>query len=111
MKAKKGKIRLYTKLNMRYYDPFQILEKINDVAYKLKRPTTWTIHNAFHVSLIKPFHGEILEDLKDVTQPKVEEQDEVLVVEQIMAHHYRKIRGRVSRCYRVKFKNYPILDA
>ena len=36
LRTKKGKIRLYTKLNMRYYGPFQIQEKINDVAYKLK---------------------------------------------------------------------------
>ena len=88
---------MYTKLNIRYCRSFQILEKINDVAYKVKLPATWTIHNAFHVSLIKPFHGEILEDLEDVTQPEVEEHDEILVLEQIMAHHDRKIRGRVSR--------------
>ena len=102
---------MYTKLNMCYYGPFQILEKFNDVAYRLKLPSTWTIHNAFHVSLIKVFHGEILEDLEDVTQPEVEEHDEVLVPEQTMAHHDRQIRGTVSRHYRVKFKNYLVLDA
>ena len=32
LRTKKGKVRLYTKLNMRYYGPFKVQEKINEVA-------------------------------------------------------------------------------
>ncbi|MCO5579505.1 hypothetical protein L7F22_033360 [Adiantum nelumboides] len=42
----KGKERLFPKLGMRYYGPFQVCDKISDVAYSLKLPEGWKIHNA-----------------------------------------------------------------
>ena len=86
LKRWKGKESLFPKLSMRYYGPFQILEKISDVAYRLKLPENWMIHNAFHVSLLRPFVGEVPEDSIQEEQPEVEELDEVLVLEQILAH-------------------------
>ena len=82
----KGKERLYPKLSMRYYGPFQVLEKINEVSYRLQLPDHWKIHNAFHVSLLRPFRGDVPEDVVDEPQPEVEELDEVLIPEQILAH-------------------------
>ncbi len=69
-----GHQRYYAKLAKRYYGPFQILRPINEVAYKLKLPIHWLIHNAFHISLVKPYKGEppkepaieILRSLKDM---------------------------------------------
>ena len=49
--------------------------------------------------------------MEDEPQPEVEELDEVLVPEQIVAHKDRKVRGKVSRRYLVKFKNYSAMDA
>ncbi|KAL0375626.1 UNVERIFIED_CONTAM: Retrovirus-related Pol polyprotein from transposon.6 [Sesamum calycinum] len=37
----------------KYYGPFQVIEKIGEVAYKLKTPTTTNIHPIFHVSLLE----------------------------------------------------------
>ncbi|MCO5606889.1 hypothetical protein L7F22_061080 [Adiantum nelumboides] len=107
----KGKERLFPKLGMRYYGPFQVCDKISDVAYRLKLPEGWKIHNAFHVSLLRPFVGDVPEDMVPEEQPEVEELDEILVPEQILAHKDRKVRGKVARRYLVKFKNYSPMDA
>ncbi|MCO5581355.1 hypothetical protein L7F22_035237 [Adiantum nelumboides] len=45
LRKKKGKERLFPKLSMRYYGPFQITERINDVSFRLRLPNTWKIHN------------------------------------------------------------------
>ncbi|MCO5575168.1 hypothetical protein L7F22_028965 [Adiantum nelumboides] len=71
----------------------------------------WKIHNAFHVSLLRPSVGDVPEDLVPKEQPEMEELDEILVPEQILAHKERKARGKVARRYLVKFKNYSPMDA
>ncbi|MCO5572818.1 hypothetical protein L7F22_026577 [Adiantum nelumboides] len=107
----KDKERLFLKLDMRYYVPFQVCDKISDVAYRLKLPEGWKIYNAFHLSLLRPFVGDVPEDMVPVEkQPEVEELDEILVPEQILTHKDRKIRGKVARRYLVKFKNYSPMD-
>ena len=53
-----GHQKYYAKLAKRYYGPFQILERINETAYRLKLPDSWQIHNAFHVGLLKPYKGQ-----------------------------------------------------
>ncbi|MCO5564294.1 hypothetical protein L7F22_017954 [Adiantum nelumboides] len=111
LRKKKGKERPFPKLSMRYYGPFQITERINDVSFRLRLPDTWKIHNAFHVSLLKPFKGDVPDDGEPDEQPEAEENEEFLFAEQILAHKDTKNKGKVRRRFLVKFKNYPALDA
>ncbi|MCO5546933.1 hypothetical protein L7F22_000372 [Adiantum nelumboides] len=96
LRKKKGKERLFPKLSMRYYGPFQITERINDVSFRLRLLDTWKIHNAFHVSLLKPFKGDVPDDGEPDEQPEVEENEEILVPEQILAHKDTKNKGLIS---------------
>ncbi|MCO5575045.1 hypothetical protein L7F22_028842 [Adiantum nelumboides] len=103
LRKQKGKEKFYLKLRMRFYGPFQI----SDVSYRFFLLASWKIHNAFHVSLLRQF----VDQLEDSPQPEVDELDEVLQLEQILAHKERRQGGRVVLRYLVKFKNYSAMDS
>jgi len=46
------------KLGMRYFRTFKVLSKIGYVAYMLELPPEAKIHLVFHVSVLKPCHGD-----------------------------------------------------
>jgi hypothetical protein len=45
-----------SKLAPKRYGPFKITKEISPVAYKLRLPTSWTIHDVFHALLLHPYH-------------------------------------------------------
>ncbi|MCO5610975.1 hypothetical protein L7F22_065223 [Adiantum nelumboides] len=107
-----GHQKYYAKLAKRYYGPFQILKLINEMAYQLKLPKHWLIHNAFHVSLLKPYKGEPPKEAIMEDPPEVEGQEEVLQPESVLRHEDKVLRnGKIIRRYLIKFKNYPFEDA
>lgn len=52
-KLKKLTKKVNQKLSPRFYGPYEILQKLGAIAYKLKLPEDTRVHPIFHVSLLK----------------------------------------------------------
>ena len=46
------------KLSYKYFGPYTILERIGEVAYRLKLPVAAQVHPVFHISRLKPFSAD-----------------------------------------------------
>ena len=54
------------------------------MAYKLRLPRAWLIHNAFHVSHLKPYRGDPPTKPLKEEPPTFEDQEEILQLESIL---------------------------
>ncbi|XP_020963322.1 uncharacterized protein LOC110264970 [Arachis ipaensis] len=48
----------FNKFHQCYYGPYQIVQKVGLVAYRLKLPDACALHPVFHVSVLKEYHGD-----------------------------------------------------
>ena len=48
-----------SKLETRYCGSFEMLERIGPIAYMLTLPASMTVHNVFHVSLLKKYIPDV----------------------------------------------------
>jgi hypothetical protein len=102
------------KLNPKYIGPFEIVERVGEVAYKLNLPIDMIknrVHPVFHVSLLKPYViSERFIDREQLRPPPEEfsvDQEPKWEVEKLLK---KRIRRRKSE-YLVKWKGYPIYEA
>ena len=100
------------KLSPRFIGPFEILERVGDLAYRLALPPNFSsVHNVFHVSMLSkyifyPTHVlsydplEIREDLTYEEQP-----------ERILQREEKVLRRKSIAFVKVLWKNHRLREA
>ena len=89
--------------------PFEIVDVLRPLTYRLSLPETWKIHNVFHASLLRRYRENDVYRT-NYEQPPAEldhEGQEVYNVEAILKH---RRRGQGYQ-YFVKWEGYPITEA
>lgn len=99
------------KLSPRWFGPFVVTEKINDVAYRLQLPSGWRIHDVFHVSLLKRF----VEDSYDraVVNPppvSIDSSSSFFEVEKILDKRIITVRKKPVAQYLIQWRGFSMSD-
>lgn len=98
------------KLAPRYYGPFQVIQKIGTVAYKLELPSTSKIHPVFHVSCLKKKLGDQISPLP--TLPPVDEEGAVQPEpEQVLKRRMKKVGDHAATEVLVKWVGAAVEDS
>src|ERR1700747_2088516 len=95
-----------TKLVPKRYGPFTVTKEISPVAYQLKLPASWGIHNVFHTSLLSPYHENTVHG-PNFTQPSPDliNGHEEFEVEHIVSHRRHGWSQKLQ--YLVKWSDWP----
>ena len=94
------------KLSPRYVGPFEILERIGPVAYRLALPPSMTgVHDVFHVSMLRkyirdPSHVIQHQEIEITPEVKYEAQPE-----RILDRQEKKLRNKTIPLVKVQWKN------
>ena len=96
------------KLSPRFVGPFEVIEKINPVAYRLELPEEMSrVHNVFHVSQMKPWVEEEGTDRVPLVPAREADISEDLTYEakpiRIVDKQMRKLRSKMIPQVRIQW--------
>lgn len=99
------------KLSPRYFGPYEVINKVGPVAYRLALPSGSLIHNVFHVSILRKHLGPVSTvstQLPLVTEESIilPQPETVLDRRTVQKNHYRP-KAEIL----VKWKGAPFEDA
>ncbi|KAL4273113.1 hypothetical protein GQ457_13G015450 [Hibiscus cannabinus] len=97
------------KLSPRYIGPFEVLEKVGPVAYRLALPPEFDkIHNVFHVSMLRKYNS----DPSHVLEPEVVELNPDLTYEEepvmILDREVKRLRNKSVSLVKVLWRNHKV---
>ena len=95
------------KLSAKFAGPYDVIEIISPVAYRLKLPAGTKAHDVFHVSMLKPYNPDST-DWREVRDPAPIEigGEEEYEVERIISHRVK--RGKDE--YLVMWRGFPLSE-
>ncbi|XP_016165032.1 uncharacterized protein LOC107607616 [Arachis ipaensis] len=112
--AKRMKKWVHKGLIRKYEGPFEIIGRVGEVAYKVQLPPSMKIHPVFHVSMLKPYHGDQDEPSRGDSSraPPVVIRSFDKEIEEILANRIVRRRGvPPSIQYLIKWKGLSITEA
>lgn len=97
------------KLAPRFYGPFEIVARVGAVAYNLSLPLSSSIHNVFHVSLLRRAHG--VTNSSSLLPPHLSPDLELFIepVEVIGVRHLDNDRPALFEVL-IQWKDLPLFD-
>ena len=105
LRKDKGKGR---KLLMRYDGPFEVMEKVSDVAYRIRLPASYGIHPVINIAHLESYHSD--NDYSDRPKRHLNRKDFIeapeFEVDQIIDQKWIKKGKRRLKKYKVRFIGY-----
>ncbi|XP_073137211.1 uncharacterized protein [Henckelia pumila] len=100
------------KLSPLFIGPYEILEKIDDLAYRVALPPSLSrIHDVFHVSMLQKYQP----DVSHILQPDEGELDETLSYFeqpiQILDHKEKQLRNKTIQLMKVQWSRHGVEEA
>ena len=100
------------KLSPRYIGPFEIVERIGPVAYRLDFPDELSrVHNVFHISMLRKYISDPSHVLET---PKIELRDDLSYKErpvQILGREEKELRNKTISLVKVLWRNHLVKEA
>ena len=100
------------KLSPRFVGPFEVLERMGKVAYRLALPTSLSgVHNVFHVSMLRKY---VLNPSHVVDYKPLKLRDDLTYEEQpvkIVDKKERELKRRTIHYFKVQWRNQSVREA
>ena len=100
------------KLSPRYIGPYEIIERVGSLAYRLALPSEMSrIHNVFHVSILRKYivdHSHVLEEQPISLQKDLSYEEEPI---QILDQKEQVIRSKSISLVKVLWRSHQVEEA